>query len=570
MSGARIVINQSGLPAGQPGISRRDIVTGTAVTLTNADDTGVRSWRWRLVEVPIGSATTLLNPVQSSASFVPDVAGSYLIELAVDEGRTGQVDRRIAAVLTDFGGVSPTPLRIPAAREQAEANWNYPNPAVPNDDGWAPDLLELIGTAYVAIGSGGGGGGREPVTDTSIIPVTGVGFDTLTLPMGDRATFFDVSAPGNDLRVVLPTIGAGDSGRRVGVILLQGNNTFDVVTDAQDNVVTPGGAFFGPGLRPTISLGETTGYSVLTWEAVEGIPLPPGTVIGISPSDLLAGSLPTTITISGTGGTLPAFPADLDVVILDPLTFSTATSTILSAVQGAPGGAWSIDVSVTAGAAALYDVIVNDTLSGSRFAVLYGGVSIDGTADPRQPTGGGWLYDWTSLGGGGGPPPSADWATVLGVGAESGGTDPIITDGDELRFGTDTTADRRAATSARLYSSLSAPAGWSDMGDPITSPALAGGESLAVIRATFVARLGTSAGSGSTEYAVIEEAWRGPGTVGAALLHTITAEGSAGTVFRLSTDISNNIVAQIQPGTGVTVEAIAHITVVEHPGFGSV
>lgn len=42
MSSANILIEQSGLPAGSPGVSRRDIVAGTAVQLSNEDDTGVR------------------------------------------------------------------------------------------------------------------------------------------------------------------------------------------------------------------------------------------------------------------------------------------------------------------------------------------------------------------------------------------------------------------------------------------------------------------------------------------------------------------------------------------------
>ncbi len=131
MSSARIVIAQSGV-TGAAGISRDDIITGQPVTLTNEDDSGVRSWRWRFKDRPTGSASTLSSPTSAQVTFTPDVAGSYLIELKVDEGLIGQTSTLIAAVRETLGVV--TDLRMPAAGESNEANWDS------NVRGSFPDL----------------------------------------------------------------------------------------------------------------------------------------------------------------------------------------------------------------------------------------------------------------------------------------------------------------------------------------------------------------------------------------------------------------------------------------------
>lgn len=153
MATAQIRIDQAANPAptGVAGRSRDDIVTGSAVVLVNTDNTGVTSWRWRIVARPPGSAAALSNPTAAAPSFTPDVEGTYLIELIVNEGRTAaERQRRIAAIRQDINGEM---CRIPAAGETTEANWLIGG--VENPDGWQPDMVQLL----TALGGGGAGGG---------------------------------------------------------------------------------------------------------------------------------------------------------------------------------------------------------------------------------------------------------------------------------------------------------------------------------------------------------------------------------------------------------------------------
>lgn len=135
MAAAAIRIDQAGHPTqeiGVPGISRRDLSAGLPVTLRNQDDTGVRAWRWRIVTKPKGSTAALSNSIAPVPTFTPDVPGTYLVELTVNEGKKGERTRRIGAVLDSQG------LRFPGAGETTEANWNG------NTQGWHPDLDEIL------------------------------------------------------------------------------------------------------------------------------------------------------------------------------------------------------------------------------------------------------------------------------------------------------------------------------------------------------------------------------------------------------------------------------------------
>jgi len=124
---ALIVINQSGKPAGTPGASRDDLSLGTLVVLTNNDNTGVSTWLWEMESRPEGSSATLSGATGPTATFVPDVVGSYMVKLTVDGPSVDpDTDTRIAAVKTAY-----LEMRKPAAREQLEFD------AI---DGWAPAM----------------------------------------------------------------------------------------------------------------------------------------------------------------------------------------------------------------------------------------------------------------------------------------------------------------------------------------------------------------------------------------------------------------------------------------------
>lgn len=118
-------------------------VTGTVdggtlsalVTLSNSNDAGVLGWHWEIVYKPIGSSASLSVTNNASASFSPDIRGTYLLRLStyLDASRTSPdaVSEECYAVRL----VSPFDWRVPAAGETDQ----YDNP-----DGWAPAREESI------------------------------------------------------------------------------------------------------------------------------------------------------------------------------------------------------------------------------------------------------------------------------------------------------------------------------------------------------------------------------------------------------------------------------------------
>ena len=100
---------------GNPAGSRDDLSTGVVVNLSNANDGGVTSWLWQFVSKPPGSTAIISTPLASTASFTPDIVGSYLIKLTVSGGSGSDIDEVIGAVLTPVLN-----MRIPAAHEESE------------------------------------------------------------------------------------------------------------------------------------------------------------------------------------------------------------------------------------------------------------------------------------------------------------------------------------------------------------------------------------------------------------------------------------------------------------------
>ena len=144
MATASILINQSGKSAGLPSTSREDLDLNLTVTLTNNDDTGAAGWLWEFVAKPPTSSATLADYDTNTATFTPDVVGSYLIKLTVYDGVNEVIDQRVAAVTT-----SQYEMRIPAATETDEFNgttgWsNAIYYAFTNLDGYAQKLGDSL------------------------------------------------------------------------------------------------------------------------------------------------------------------------------------------------------------------------------------------------------------------------------------------------------------------------------------------------------------------------------------------------------------------------------------------
>ena len=126
MASASITIEQNGV-RGAASTSRDDLALAQPVTLRNANDSGVRSWRWSL-KIPKGSAATLSNVTAAAPVFTPDVAGTYVVSLAINEGLTGQTDRRLAAVRNPSITIGATTYetRYVGIGEDGEASFGQP------------------------------------------------------------------------------------------------------------------------------------------------------------------------------------------------------------------------------------------------------------------------------------------------------------------------------------------------------------------------------------------------------------------------------------------------------------
>jgi hypothetical protein len=156
-------------PIGQPGRARDDLLLGLPVTLRNSDDTDVVRWVWALIDVPLGSTATLSGTTSPQVTFTPDVAGSYLARLMVNDGLAGQIDLKVAAVKDSLG------RRYPATGETA-SSVNWPGN---NEKGWGkdgekilrglarPQLLAAVDQQAIVAG-----------TPSTVVPIAGLGLPT--------------------------------------------------------------------------------------------------------------------------------------------------------------------------------------------------------------------------------------------------------------------------------------------------------------------------------------------------------------------------------------------------------
>lgn len=133
MPSASIIITQDSV-AGQAGRSRDDLEPSLAVTLTNADNQGVYSHRWLLLDQPSGSDISLSGSTSAVCTFTPVERGTYRIQLSVNEGnRAGQVQTVLCAIRNTDG------TRYFAYGEQGEEiNWDVDG--AENERGRVPDL----------------------------------------------------------------------------------------------------------------------------------------------------------------------------------------------------------------------------------------------------------------------------------------------------------------------------------------------------------------------------------------------------------------------------------------------
>ncbi len=341
MSSAQIVIEQSG-NRGADGVSRDDLVLAVLVTLRNADDADVRSWRWTL-EVPSGSSATLSNVVAAAPTFTPDVTGTYVVTLAVDEANVGQRDKRLAAVRNPsvtVGGV-PFITRYVGRSESDEANWpSVYTPGTPNTSGWWEELdiwMHMIQTLAVA-----GGFGGESLQETYEIGAT------ITTDAGNGS--FIVS--GTESWSIGASAGTGTLVSSGGLSLTSSagpvelstvGGTATVAGSASLSLISSGGPVALTASASTVTIAGNTGVSLSSSTGPVAITSTASTVTITAAGNASLSSTAAKATLSAS--------TDIDILAaLGTITVAAAAGAV-AITSGTPASGNALDVTITAATA---------------------------------------------------------------------------------------------------------------------------------------------------------------------------------------------------------------------------
>jgi hypothetical protein len=198
MPGAEIAYNQAAnpIPYGTPGVARDDIWQAQPV-VCKSTLSGNTSYEWSFLDVPPGSGAVLLAANTATATFTPDLLGTYRIQLITNGGGLGNSMVLVIRVRYNSAGVLQNDgICLPAFGERVGED-NVLIPAISgaqNERGYAPFFESFL--AYVLTLSGGSGAIEfVPSSPTSIqinaagVPTTS-GTDAVMLGYSDAGGIY--------------------------------------------------------------------------------------------------------------------------------------------------------------------------------------------------------------------------------------------------------------------------------------------------------------------------------------------------------------------------------------------
>ncbi len=113
------------------------VATGATVSLSAAGssdpDGNPISYSWTLAARPAGSNAAVTNPTAANASFVPDVAGAYTVQLTVSDGSLSAT--ALASVTATSGNRAPQFTSLPGTQATVDSPYAYPAAASDPDAG---------------------------------------------------------------------------------------------------------------------------------------------------------------------------------------------------------------------------------------------------------------------------------------------------------------------------------------------------------------------------------------------------------------------------------------------------
>jgi hypothetical protein len=151
--------------------------TGTAVVVSNGDDSGIVNWQFTVADVGVGSSNAqgvVQNGGTPTYTFTPDVSGCYVVNLVTTDNQGNLYeDTRVFGVLETSGRLIPSYLGTDKAM-------NFVISAVENTKGWSPFLQ-----AYLKAVDEAAGGSVVSVTATGTTQSTGGSTPVISNPSAD-------------------------------------------------------------------------------------------------------------------------------------------------------------------------------------------------------------------------------------------------------------------------------------------------------------------------------------------------------------------------------------------------